>query len=100
MLNRSAEIATYPGSMTRIEVTVPDDLLRRFDHAAERAGLTREEFLRRIADEKAIESETAFRKEMEDLLGPPMPMGGEAAKIIREMRDNRLPPSFRPRDDD
>jgi hypothetical protein len=99
MLNRSAEITTYPGSMDRVQLNLPDELRRQIDRAAERAGESREEFLRRIADEKATESEAAFRKEMEDLLGPPMPMGGEAAEIIREMRDNRPPPSHHPRDD-
>jgi hypothetical protein len=32
-----------------------------------------------------------MRKELEQMVGPPQPMGGNAAEIIREMRDNWPP---------
>jgi hypothetical protein len=35
-----------------------------------------------------------MRKELEQMVGPPQPMGGNAAEIIREMRDN-WPPTRR-----
>jgi hypothetical protein len=88
MLHRSAETATYPGDMARVEINLPDDLLRRIDLAAERAGLARDELIRRTAEEDVVRREAASRKEIEDLLGPPIPMGGNAAEVIREMRDN------------
>ena len=98
MLHRSAETATYPDDMAKVEINLPDDLLRRIDLAAERAGLARDELIRRTAEAEVINSEAASRKEIEDLLGPPIPMGGNAAEIIREMRDNR-PPIRRGNDD-
>jgi hypothetical protein len=99
MPHRSAIPATYPGYVAKIELNLPDDLLRRIDNVAEDAGETREETLGRLVEEGATAYEAAFRKKIEDMLGPPVPMGGNAAEIIREMRDNRLPPSMRPRKD-
>jgi hypothetical protein len=77
--------------MARIQFDIPDDLLRRIDRVAERAGVTRDELLRRIAEEEATRSEAAFREEIEEMLGPPEPMGGNAAEVIREMRDGHPP---------
>jgi hypothetical protein len=99
MLHRSAETATYPGEMAKVEINLPEDLLLRIDKAAEDAGETRGEFVRRIAEEEATRSEAAFRKKMEDMLGPPVPMGGNSPQIIREMRDQRLPPAYRDQPD-
>jgi predicted DNA-binding protein len=95
MLNRSANTATYDQDVAKIEINLPDDLLERIDNAAEDAGETREEFLLRVVEEAAIESEAAFRKKIEDMLGPSVPMGGDSAQIIREMRDGRVPPFYR-----
>ncbi len=100
MLHRSAETASYAGEMAKVEVNLSDDLLRRVDNAAEDAGETREEFLRRVAEEEVSRSEAAFRRRIEEMLGPPVPMGGDSARIIREMRDQRLPPSYRDEPDD
>ena len=99
MLHRSAETATYPGDMAKVELDFPDDLLRRIDNAAEDAGESREEFLRRTAEEGVARSEAAFRKRIEDQLGPPIPLGGDSAQIIREIRDN-WPPLRRGNDKD
>jgi hypothetical protein len=95
MLNRSANAATYGEDVAKIEINLPDDLLERIDNAAQDAGEAREEFLLRILEEAVIESEAAFRKKIEDMLGPPVPMGGDSAQIIREMRDGRVPPFYR-----
>jgi hypothetical protein len=100
MLHRSAETASYAGEMAKVEIDFPDDLLLRVDDAAEDAGETREEFLRRIAGEEVAKSEAAFRQRIEEMLGPPVPMGGDGAQIIREMRDQRLPPAYRDEPDD
>jgi predicted DNA-binding protein len=100
MLHRSAETASYAGEMAKVEINLPDDLLRRVDNAAEDAGETREAFLRRIAEEGVVKSEAAFRRRIEEMLGPPVPMGGDSAQIIREMRDQRLPPAYRNEPDD
>ncbi len=99
MLNRSANTATYPRDMARIEIEIPDALLGRIDNVAADAGESRDEILRRLIEEGVVAYEAAFRKKIEDMLGPPVSLGGNAAEIIREMRDNRLPPSMRPDQD-
>lgn len=91
MPNRSAKTAIYAESVAKVEITLPDDLLQRIDIAAEHAGLARDELIRRTTEEEVTRSEAAFRKEMEEMLGPPIPLGGNAAEVIREMRDNHPP---------
>jgi hypothetical protein len=95
MLNRSAKTATYREDVAKIALTLPDELLERIEIAAQEAGETREAFLRRIADEKLKGMEDAHRKMVEAKLGPPVPMGGDSAQLIREMRDGRVPPVYR-----
>ncbi|MFT3865399.1 MAG: ribbon-helix-helix protein, CopG family [Solirubrobacterales bacterium] len=77
--------------MVRIEINLPDDLLRQIDVAAERAGLARDELIRRCTEEDVVRRGAEYRKEIEDMLGPPVPMGGNAAEVIREMRDTHPP---------
>jgi hypothetical protein len=91
MLNRSAEIATYPGEMAKLEFSLSEDLLDQIDLAAERAGETRDEFLRRIAEREVEESNARLRTELEDLWAShPIDLGGRtAAELIREDRDHR-----------
>ena len=91
MLHRSAETATYPGEMAKVEIDLSEDLLGQIDEAANRAGESRDEFLRRSVEEAAARSRAALRQEIEDLIGPAKPRGGNAAEIIREMRDNHPP---------
>jgi hypothetical protein len=98
MLNRSVKTATYAGDMAGIEINLPDDLLRRIDEAAARAGETRDEFLGRIAEQEVKESNARLRKELEELLdGPPLDLGGKsAAELIRHDRDHRDDKRFGP----
>jgi hypothetical protein len=91
MLNRSAKTATYDQDVAKIEITFPDDLLDQVDRVAERVGETRDEFLARIAEQEVDRIDWQMRKELEQMVGPPSPMGGDAAEIIREMRDNWPP---------
>jgi hypothetical protein len=95
MLHRSAKTATYAGEMAKVEIDIPDDLLVLIDNLARDAGETREEFLRRVAEEGIATAKAAFRAEIDEMLGPPVSMGGDSAQIIREMRDQRLPPAYR-----
>ncbi len=94
MLNRSAKTATYDQGMAKIEITLPDDLLRRVERVAEEEGVPRDDLLLRFVDEGATRSKSAFRKKIEDMLGPPIPMG-DTTQLIREMRDGRVPPFYR-----
>jgi hypothetical protein len=91
MLHRSAETASYAGEMAKLEINLPDDLLRQVDRAADRVGETRDEFLRRIAEREVDRIDWQLRKELEQMVGPSRPMGGNAAQIIREMRDSHPP---------
>jgi predicted transcriptional regulator len=91
MLNRSAKTATYGEGVAKIEINLPDELLDRIDVAAERVGETRDQFLERIAGQEVERIHWQLRRELEQMVGPPKPMGGNAAGIIREMRDNWPP---------
>ncbi len=99
MLNRSAKTATYDQGVAKIEINLPDDLIRTVERAAEEEGVARDELLLRYIDEGATRSKAAFRKKIEDMLGPPLPLG-DSTQLIREMRDQRLPPSMRPDGED
>jgi Ribbon-helix-helix protein, copG family len=95
MPKRSANTATYGEDVAKIELILPDDLVERIDRAAEEEGVSRDELLLRFIEEGATRSKAAFRKKIEDMLGPTIPLG-DSAQLIREMRDQRLPPSMRP----
>ena len=99
MPHRSAETATYPGEMAKVEIQLSDDLLGRIDRAADRVKEGREDFLRRAVEREVVVNEAHSRSELEEMLGPPEPMGGNAAELIREMRDNH-PPIHRGNADD
>jgi predicted transcriptional regulator len=99
MLYRSAKTATYDQAVAKIEITLPDDLLDQVDRVAERVGETRDEFVARIAGQEVERIDWQMRKELEQMVGPSRPMGGNAAEIIREMRDN-WPPTRRGNVDD
>jgi hypothetical protein len=90
MPERSANIATYAEAMAKVEITLPDDLLRQIDDTAYRAGETRDEFIRRVLGREVDECDARLRKELEELIGPAIPRGGNATQIIREER-NRHP---------
>jgi predicted transcriptional regulator len=91
MLNRSANTATYPADMARIEIDLPDDLLEKIDEVAHRAGETRDEFILRVIEAEVEESNARLRVRLEAWLDDhPLDLGGKtAAELIREGRDNR-----------
>jgi predicted transcriptional regulator len=91
MLNRSANTATYGEDVAKIEITLPDDLLWQIDEAAERAGESRDAFLRRSVEEEVGRNQAQFRKELEEMWATnPIDLGGRtAAELIREGRDSR-----------
>jgi membrane carboxypeptidase/penicillin-binding protein PbpC len=77
--------------MARCEIELSEDFIERVDRAARRAQKTRDEFLRRAVEQEVAANEARLREELEEVLGPPEPMGGNAAELIREMRDNHPP---------
>jgi hypothetical protein len=88
--HRSAETATYPGEMARVEIDIPEELQRRIEEYVERTGETPGELLRRFAEQEIAVDDARRRKEFEKLLGPPLPPGTDVVKMIREERDNDL----------
>jgi HicB_like antitoxin of bacterial toxin-antitoxin system len=78
----------YTPLVAKVMIPMPDDLLERLDAQARANRETRSGFLRRLAERELESRETRRRKEIEDLLGPPVPMGGDAAKLIREDRES------------
>lgn len=78
----------YTQSVAKVMISMPDDLLDRLDAQARANRETRSGFLRRLA-ERELDSDEALRgKKIEGLLGPPVRLGGEAAKLIREDRES------------
>jgi metal-responsive CopG/Arc/MetJ family transcriptional regulator len=70
-------------------ISIPDGLLERIDAYAEARRESRSGFLRRLAERELEAREGDQRKRFEELLGPPVQMGGNAAELIREDRDSR-----------
>jgi hypothetical protein len=82
----SNTVYTHP--VAKVMISIPDNLLERLDAQARANRETRSGLLRRLV-EREISAESANRrKEFEDLLGPPVNMGGDAARLIREDRES------------
>jgi len=78
----------YTQPVAKVMISIPDDLLERLDARAEAARETRSGFLRRLVEQEISADNLSRRKELEDLLGPPVNMGGDAARLIREDRES------------
>jgi metal-responsive CopG/Arc/MetJ family transcriptional regulator len=75
--------------MAKVMISIPDDLLERLDAQARANRETRSGFLRRLAERELDSGRRAEREELEELLDKATaPMGGEAAKLIREDRES------------
>jgi metal-responsive CopG/Arc/MetJ family transcriptional regulator len=70
-------------------ISIPDALLERIDDYAKRAGETRSGFLQRLSEKAIAVDDAARRREIEELLGPPVNLGGNAAELLRQSRDSR-----------
>jgi metal-responsive CopG/Arc/MetJ family transcriptional regulator len=75
--------------MAKVMISIPDDLLARLDAQARANRETRSGYLRRMA-ERGLEADVAQRREevarLLDLATAPM--GGDAARLIREDRES------------
>ena len=78
----------YTQPMAKVMISVPDDLLERLDAQARANRETRSGLIRRLVEREISVESANRRKEFEDLLGPPVNMGGDAAKLIREDRES------------
>ncbi len=79
----------YTSPVAKVMISIPDDLLSRLDALARARQETRSGFLQRLA-ERELQSDTVRRrKEVERLLDlATAPMGGDAARLIREDRES------------
>lgn len=75
--------------MAKVMISLADDLLARIDAQAQANRETRSGFLQRLAERELSAQGDDRRKQLEDLLGPPVNLGGEAAKLIRKDRESR-----------
>lgn len=79
----------YPRPMAKVMISLPDELLERIDVLAKRRGLTRSGLLQNLAERELDYLEDENRAEMRRLLElATKPMGGDAAKLIREDRES------------
>lgn len=83
----SNTIYTHP--VAKVMISIPDDLLARFDALARERHATRSGFLQQLAERELQRDTERRRKEVERLLDlATAPMGGDAAKLIREDRES------------
>jgi hypothetical protein len=78
----------YTRPVAKVMISIPDDLLDRLDARAEANRETRSGFLRRLVEQEISADNLSRRRGLEDLLGPPVNMGGDAARLIREDRQS------------
>lgn len=86
ILTTGNTVYTHP--VAKVMISIPDDLLERIDAQAGANRETRSGFLQRLAEREVSNQGEDRRKQLEDLLGPPVNLGGEAAKLIREDRES------------
>lgn len=81
----------YPLDVAKVLISIPDDLLSRIDEYAKRSAETRSGFLQRLAEQEIAADNARRKKEFEKLLGPPIPLGGNAVEDIKAGRDDGKP---------
>jgi hypothetical protein len=78
----------YTQPVAKVMISIPDELLDSLDTCAQANRETRSGFLRRLVEREISAENLSRRKEFEDLLGPPINLGGDAARLIREDRES------------
>jgi hypothetical protein len=78
----------YTPRVAKVMISIPDKLLERLDSQARSNRETRSGFLQRLVEHELAGGSGRRRQEFEDLLGPPVDLGGDAARLIREDRDS------------
>jgi HicB_like antitoxin of bacterial toxin-antitoxin system len=81
----------YPDDVAKVLISIPDDLLRRIDEFAKRSAETRSGFLQRLAEREIAADNARRKKEFEELLGPPLHLGGDTVRKIKEGREDGKP---------
>lgn len=88
MTTLTAGNTIYTPPVAKVMISIPDNLLERLDAHARAAGETRSGLLRRLAERELSAENARRRKEFEELLGPGVDLGGDAARLIREDRES------------
>jgi hypothetical protein len=88
MTTKALSNTVYTHPVTKVMISIPDDLLERLDAHAQANRETRSGYLRRLVERELDVAQADRRKELEDLLGPPKHLGGNWAKRIREDRES------------
>lgn len=78
----------YTSPVAKVMISIPDDLLERLDALARANRESRSGFLQRLAERELDAERADRRRKLEELLGPPVNLGGDAAKLIREDRES------------
>lgn len=78
----------YPLDVAKVLISLTDDLLSRIDEYAQRTGETRSGFLQRLAEREIAADNARRTKEFEELLGPPLHLGGNTVQKIKEGREH------------
>ena len=79
----------YTHPVAKVMISIPDSLLERLDSLARARQETRSGFLQRLAEREVKADIERRRNEVERLLDlATAPMGGDAAKLIREDRES------------
>jgi hypothetical protein len=81
-----AAIPAILGHMAKVMVSLPDELLERIDTRARARHSTRSGFLRDLAERELASDTQRTKTEIEALLGEPVPLGGNATRLIRQDR--------------
>jgi metal-responsive CopG/Arc/MetJ family transcriptional regulator len=74
--------------MAKVMISMPDDLLERLDAQARANRATRSGYLRHLVERDISAGHAGRRREFEELLGPAVDLGGDAARLIREDRES------------
>jgi hypothetical protein len=88
MTTKTLSNTVYTQPVAKVMISIPDNLLESLDARAQANRETRSGFLRRLVEQEIAAENLSRRKEFEDLLGPPVNMGGDAARLIREDRES------------
>jgi hypothetical protein len=80
----SNTVYTHP--VAKVMISIPDNLLERLDVQARANRETRSGLLQRLVERELSADNARRREEFEEILGPPVDLGGDAARLIREDR--------------
>jgi Arc/MetJ-type ribon-helix-helix transcriptional regulator len=75
--------------VAKVMISMPDELLARIDAQVSAEHATRSDFLRRLAERELARESRQRRRQVEELLGEPVHLGGDATQLLREDRESR-----------